>query len=136
MGIFHSSGKYLMNLDPDDEFSTSNDLQYLYDIIKKTKVDFISFAYLEKNETKIKCSKFNKVITQSKLFKSIFNSENNYVEDFVLWNKIVKKNLLIKAYGLFENKIYSKKWNYGEDTIWSILITILLLFIICVIVKL
>ena len=132
MGIFHSTGKYLMNLDPDDEFSTSNNLQNLYDIIKKTKVDFISFAYLEKNETKIKCSKFNKVITQPKLFKNIFNSENNYVEDYILWNKIVKKNLLIKAYKLFENKIYSKKWNYGEDTIWSILINKYAKSMICV----
>ena len=54
------------------------------------------------------------------------------MEDFVLWNKIVKKNLLIKAYGLFENKIYSKKWNYGEDTIWSILINKYAKSMICV----
>ena len=132
MGIFHSSGKYLMNLDPDDEFATIDDLQSLYDIIKKTKVDFISFAYLEKNQTKIKCSKLNKIIIQPELFKSIFNSKNNCVEDYLLWNKIIKKNLLTKAFKLFENKIYSKKWNYGEDTIWSILINKYAKSMICI----
>ena len=55
MGILHSSGKYLLNLDPDDELNNDNDLEYLYNITKKVKVDIISFAYLEKNENILKC---------------------------------------------------------------------------------
>ena len=122
MGIINSSGKYLMNLDPDDQLASDNDLKYLYKIIKKRKVDVITFAYLEKGKVTLKCSNFNKVLKQPKLFNSTFNQRNNYIIDYVLWNKLIKRNLLIKVYKFFKKKIYSNKWNYGEDTIWSLLI--------------
>ena len=122
MGIINSSGKYVMNLDPDDKISSKNNLEYLYEIIKKTRADIINFGYLEGKQAKLKCSNINQILTQPQLFNFAFNSENNYLIDFVLWNKLIKKNLIIKAYKFFKKYIYSKKWNYGEDTVWSILI--------------
>jgi glycosyltransferase involved in cell wall biosynthesis len=123
MGILHSSGKYLMNVDPDDELNNNNDLEYLYNIINSVKVDIISFGYLENNTIKLRCQNINKTIIQPKLFNYAFNSENNFINDFVLWNKLIKRSLLIKVFKIFKKRIYSNnKWNYGEDTIWSILL--------------
>ena len=46
MGILNSKGEYLMNLDPDDEFKGSDNLEYLYKMAKKSKIDFISFGFI------------------------------------------------------------------------------------------
>ena len=42
--------------------------------------------------------------------------------DDLIWNKFIKKSLFRKAYKLFEKKIYTERWNYHEDNIWSLLI--------------
>ena len=120
MGILNTTGEFLMNLDPDDLFQGEDDLEYLYNITKKLKVDIISFAYLQNNKYNLKCPNYNKIIRQPKLFESSFDIFNTVVDD-VLWNKLVKKKLMLKIYELFKQKIFSVKWNYGEDTIWSIL---------------
>ena len=46
MGILNSRGEYLMNLDPDDELKSSDNLQYLYNIANKLKIDVISFGFI------------------------------------------------------------------------------------------
>ena len=42
--------------------------------------------------------------------------------DYLIWNKLIKRNIFLKAYESFKNYIYYKKWNYHEDNIWSILV--------------
>ena len=121
MGILNTTGEFIMNVDPDDLIQGEEDLEYLYNITKKSKVDIISFGYMKFNNSILKCSNYNKVLRQPKLFKSSFDKFNNIIDD-VLWNKLIKKKLMLKIYELFKHKIYSLKWNYGEDTIWSILI--------------
>ena len=123
MGILNSKGEYLMNLDPDDELEGPDNLEFLYKRAKKSKVDLISFGVLFKinNAFVKKCSNYNKIYRQPELFKSIFNSMN-YLNDFLVWNKLVKRDLYLKAYEIFKEKIYKVKWNYHEDNIWSILV--------------
>ena len=94
MGIMNSSGEYLMNIDPDDILNGKNCLQKLYNIANLNNVEVITFSFYNKNKNHLKCSSRNKKIKQP----------------------------LLKVYMLFKNKIYNNKWNYGEDTIWSILI--------------
>ena len=84
-----------MNVDPDDILIGKNCLQKLYNIANLNNVEVITFSFLNKN---------------------------NKIADDVLWNKLVKKKLMLKVYMLYKKRIYNKKWNYGEDTIWSILI--------------
>ena len=112
-----------MNLDPDDEFEGKDNLEYLYKNTKKSKVDVVSFGTMFKsnNQFTIKCSNFGKIYRQPKIFESAFSSTNN-LNDFLIWNKLIKKELYLYAYELFKNEIYSKKWNYHDDNIWSILI--------------
>ena len=123
MGIINSKGEYLMNLDPDDEFQGPDNLEFLYNKAKKAKVDLISFATLFKcdEQIAIKCTNFHKIYRQPQIFESAFNSTNN-LKDFLIWNKLVKKEIYLQAYNIFKQKIYNEKWNYHEDNIWSILV--------------
>ena len=121
MGIINSKGEYLMNLDPDDELEGPDNLEYLYKIANNLKVDIIEFGferkYKEKSDKLIFCSNFNNIQFQPDIF--ISGNKNN---DNLIWNKLVKKELFVKAYFLFKEQIYNEKWNYGEDEIWSSLI--------------
>jgi glycosyltransferase involved in cell wall biosynthesis len=123
MGILKSKGEYLINLDPDDELNSSNNLEYLYNTAKKSKVDLICFSTLFKSDNylSIKCSNYHHILRQPKLFKSIFKS-NNHLNDYLIWNKLIKREIILKAFQFFKNRINSEKWNYHEDNIWSILI--------------
>ena len=56
---------------------------------------------------------------QPKLFYSIFD-RNNLITDYWIWNKLIKREIFLKAYQMFKDEIYNGKWNYFEDNIWSI----------------
>lgn len=122
MGIIHSSGEYLINLDPDDELKDNDSLEYLYNQIKISKVDIISFSvYNEKLDRIIKCKNDNIIQKQPKIFDSIFNKRKKIREYFIV-NKLIKKEIFLKAYEDFKSEIYNVKWNYFEDDIWNILV--------------
>ena len=122
MGILHSSGEYLMNVDSDDELEGEDNLEILYNYTIKKSIDIISFNVLNKKDNVyIKCKNQNEIQTQPKLFNSIF-LENNEIMEFMIWNKIIKKQIFLKAYEIFKKEIYNGKWNYFEDDIWSILV--------------
>ena len=122
MGILNSSGEYLINLDPDDELKDNDSLEYLYNQIKISKVDIISFSvYNEKLNRIIKCKNDNIIQKQPKIFDSIFNKRKRIREYFIV-NKLIKKEIFLKAYEDFKSEIYNVKWNYFEDDIWSILV--------------
>ena len=111
-----------MNLDPDDEYKGRNNLKFLYNTAKNLKVDFISFfiLYLPKRKKSEQFSDFNKIIKQPELYQSAFN--NDYLKDYYITNKFIKRELLEKVFKYFKNKINGEKWNYHEDNIWSILV--------------
>ena len=122
MGIFNSLGEYLMNLDPDDELNDSNSLEYLYNIAQKSQADIITFNIIQKKDNEIiKCKNNNRIFKQPEIFKSIFD-DKNLLKDYFITNKLIKKDLFIKASEFFKNSIYNGKWNFHEDNIWSILV--------------
>ena len=122
MGILNSIGEYLINLDPDDEFKDNECLEYLYNQAKNSNVDIISFDVLNKKNNKIfNCIKGDKIQHQKELFYSIFN-KFNIIEDYLITNKLIKREIFLKAYEDFKEEIYNGKWNYHEDVIWSILV--------------
>lgn len=123
MGILNSTGEYLLNLDPDDEFKENDNLEYLYKRTKNSKIDVISFAtfFKGRNRVMLKCRNYHHVQYQPELFSSAFNSSNR-LDDYLIWNKLIKKDIYLKAYEVFKEKVYSDKWNYHEDNIWSILV--------------
>ena len=123
MGILKSKGEYLINLDPDDEFKDSDNLEYLYNTAKKSNSDVVRYTIMPNSDSFpiIQCSNIHHILKQPELFKSIFGS-NNRLNDYYITNKFIKREILLKAYLSFKNKIHSEKWNYHEDNIWSILI--------------
>ena len=122
MGILHSSGEYLLNLDADDEINGEDTLEYLYNKILVSQVDIISFNVLDKKTNSlIKCFKKNKYLKQPELYLSIFGKDDLLIE-YVIWNKLIKREIFLKAYQDFKEKIYNGNWNYFEDDIWNILV--------------
>lgn len=123
MGIQNSRGEYIMNLDPDDELAGNDNLEYLYNKAKKNNVEVLSYSFLYKsnNSTVIKCSNFDKILIQPEIFESAFNS-NNILNDYLIWNKLIKRSLFIKVHRLFRQKNKTERWNFHEDNIWSLLI--------------
>ena len=131
MGILKSTGEYIINVDPDDFLNGNNALEYLYQVAKKFRVDVISFGFLDNYNYSLKCSNFKKILRQPKLLENAFGY-NNDINDYLLWNKLVKRKIMLKSYEYFKSNIFSEKWNYGEDTIWSILINKYAKSMICI----
>ena len=123
MGILNSTGEYLLNLDPDDELEGHNNLEQLYDMTQNSKIDVITFSTFFKSINRIilKCNNFHHIQYQPELFLSAFNASHR-LDDYLIWNKLIRKEVYLKAYEIFKDKIYGGKWNYHEDNIWSILI--------------
>jgi glycosyltransferase involved in cell wall biosynthesis len=131
MGILKTTGEYIIDVDPDDSLYENNVLEYLYKIANKFRVDVVSFGFIKNHKITFKCTNFDKILKQPKILENAF-TKNNYFQDFVLWNKLVKRKLMLKSYEYFKSNIYSDKWNYGEDTIWSVLINKYAKSMICV----
>ena len=123
MGILYSSGEYIMNLDSDDEIYDDECLEYLYNKNKYLNVDIISFSLVNKKNNNIyKCNFNNQIVRQPKLFNNIFKEKNNIIIDYLITNKLIKREVFLKAYEFLKNSIYNYKWNYFEDDIWNILV--------------
>ena len=123
MGILNSNGEYIMNLDPDDELAGEDNLEYLYNLTKIYHTDIITFEVFNKrkNRTISKCFKNLIIEHQPNVFISIFGKTNR-IKDYYIWNKLIKREIFLKAYEYLKNEIYNGKWNYFEDDIWNILV--------------
>ena len=111
MGITNSSGEYIMNLDPDDKLFRRDNLKSLYDYSKKLNLDYL--RYLQKRIARDR--------NDINFCKTMDTLQLN-TTDYYITNKFIKRNVIINAYNIFKNKIYSNKWNYHEDNIWSFLL--------------
>ena len=119
MGILNCSGEYVLDLDPDDMFSNKYNLEILYKNAKKNKTDLIIFKLKKIRTNKTKINHINIFIKKINLNNSITSKKN---DNKLITNKFIKREIILKAYMIFKNKIYGNKWNYHEDNIWSILI--------------
>jgi len=121
MGILNSSGEYLLNLDPDDMINGKDTLEFIYNKAKLDNIDIISFnVFDQKHKNIINCIKKNSIVRQPNLFLSIFSEHR--IRDYLIVNKLIKKEILLYAYEDFKDKIYNGKWNYFEDDVWNILV--------------
>lgn len=126
-GILNSKGEYIMELDADDELEGVDNLEYLYKKAYMSKVDIISFSFLfkVKNENNINkintkinlCSNFGRIVFQPEIFINA-----NEFKDYLIWNKLVKREIFIKAVKQYKKIICKEKVSYADDEIWSMLI--------------
>jgi hypothetical protein len=122
MGVLYSNGEYIMDLDPDDELFNETDLEYLYSNTNNSQIDIINFGLLTVSSNGAKnehlfCNLFNDILLQPKLFDKFVADP-----DFFITNKIIKKEIYLKAYEAYKGKIYGEKCNYADDEVWSGLI--------------
>ena len=109
-GIINSRGQYLMNLDPDDKLNSCFDLKILYNKAKSSNSDYL--LYLIKRVPRYK--------SESEAF-NIMNKFQLKNEDFLITNKLIKREILLKAYNYLYKDIYKYKWIYHDDNIWNVL---------------
>jgi len=119
MGILNCTGEYFMNLDPDDRLQGINNLEILYKVAKYKNSDMVIYL-LEKHQpwsgydagNKTRISEVNPDIS------SYITTKRKRRIDYLITNKLLKRELIFKAYEEMSNKIYSNKWNFHEDVAW------------------
>jgi len=119
MGVINSKGDYIMDLDPDDEILNDSDLEYLYSNTNNSHIDIINYGLITIYSNGVKkkhifCNLFNDTLFQPKLFDKYISDP-----DFFITNKMVKKEVYLKAYEAYKDKIYGEKCNYADDEVWS-----------------
>ena len=111
MGIINSTGDYLMNLDADDKLTNDNSLKLIYNRIKPINDGYLRYLInripAKKNETFI---------------FDILNKNQLNFEDFLISNKLIAKDIYLKAYSFLEARIFGNKWIVHDDNIWNLLI--------------
>lgn len=115
-GALNASGKYLMFLDPDDEFEL-NACEILYKEIEKISVDLIYFnGYIIRNKNKQEISRISQDfnIYTAKEFKQDFIKNKL---QWMLWLKIYNKEKYLKALFLIDDICKDYKTNLTEDVV-------------------
>ena len=137
-GVLSSNGEYILYVDPDDAILNPNLFQKIYEFNNKYNLDIIEFVVYYEEEGKHNLfipedhrlnhlHQFSeKIIYQPKLSNLLFFEPRGNYSDIIcrpIWNKIIKKKILLKSINFIGNDIYKNKYfNFAEDTIINILI--------------
>lgn len=134
----NANGKYILFLDPDDIILNQNLLKYLYIYNSYYNLDIIEFLVYHKEENKnfIYYPKNNNlnhnhnyknnIIYQPDLSDIIFfapnTKKNKYINCRTIWNKIYRKELILKSIEYIGEEYYfNKNLIYADDTILNII---------------
>ena len=119
-GINKARGKYILSFDQDDLYVNKNLFNILLNIAEENDLDILNFefSYLKnKNvylQTKFKKPIYNKIINNSEL-RNIKNVLTRQDYSFFTWDKLIKRNVYIKALNLMKNEYLKVYMNQGED---------------------
>ena len=133
--ILASKGKYIMLMDSDDMLINPNILEYLFNYNLKYNLDLIEFtviSFLENTNSLIYIEKyhhfhyFSKTIISKPQLDDIQFNPNSINKDFnvgcrIIWNKIFKKDILIKSIQYIGKEYYKKFFITAEDTILNLM---------------
>ena len=113
MGILNSTGEYILNLDADDKLYSNDALEFLYNRAKNSNLDVVLFSRIilypnGENNIDIRFKIFDRIIYQPELYEITFNKYNQ-LRDYLIWNKLTKKEVLLKAYKFLEKRIFGEK---------------------------
>jgi glycosyltransferase EpsH len=133
--ILASKGKYLMLMDSDDILINPNILEYLFNYNLKYNLDLIEFtviSFLENTNSLIYIEKyhhfhyFSKAIISKPQLDDILFNPNKINKAFnvgcrIIWNKIIKKDKLIKSIQYIGKEYYNRFFITAEDTILNLM---------------
>ena len=113
MGILNSTGEYIMNLDADDKLINDNSLNLLYHFVKSSKSDFARFLIKRIPSNYSERKEYN-----------ILNKIQLELDDLLITNKIISKQIFLKSFSFLKERIFKNKWIIHDDNIWNILVNI------------
>ena len=134
--ILASKGKYLMLIDSDDMLINPNILKDLFNYNLKYNLDLIEFTvicFFEKTNSLTYIENYyhfhnssKTVILQPHLDDIQFNYNKIIKNNFnigcrVIWNKIIKKKILVKSIQYIGKEYYNKFFITAEDTILNLM---------------
>ena len=133
--ILASKGKYLILMDSDDILINPNILEHLFyynlkynlDLIEFTVISFIEkLTYLTSKRDYYHFHNFSKVIISQPQLDDIQFNPNSInkafnVECRIIWNKIIKRDILIKSIQYIGKEYYKKFFITAEDTILNLM---------------
>jgi glycosyltransferase involved in cell wall biosynthesis len=133
--ILTSKGKYIILMDSDDMLINPNILEDLFNYNLKYNLDLIEFAvipFFEQNKSLTYIEKYyhfhffsKATITQPQLDDILF-IPNRINKDFnvgcrIIWNKKIKKEILIKSIQYIGKVYYKKFFITAEDTLLNLM---------------
>ena len=132
--ILASKGKFIILMDPDDMLLNPNLLKKLYNYNLKYNLDIIEFTvfcYEEKNfHLSLKLFKYHYhflegIIYQPQLsdifFLNPFNKNYSYVQCRNIWNKSIRREVLLNTIKYIGKNYYRKYFITAEDTIINLM---------------
>ena len=130
--ILKAQGKYILLMDPDDIILNQNLFRELFNYNIKYQLDIIEFSVFHQNEKKNliylpNINEFNhfhnfkkNILYQTELSNIMFYKPNskNFSENIcrTIWNKLYKKNILIKTINYIEKDFHNKFLVAADDT--------------------
>jgi glycosyltransferase involved in cell wall biosynthesis len=138
-GALNSKSEYILFLDPDDMIFNPFLFEKIYKCYLNYNLDIIEYTvfYLRENEGKVYYSTnpmtshyhnyFKKIIYQPELSNIIYYKPNSKIYSSItcrtLWNKIFKRNLVLKSIKYIGNSYYNKYYIVVvEDTLFNIIL--------------
>jgi glycosyltransferase involved in cell wall biosynthesis len=123
MGIINSTGEYVINLDPDDQFEGIHNLEILYKLAKNEGADIILYLLQKHQPTEVYRPNISEIYKEiDPNISSYKSTEKKRRVDYLITNKFSKREVLVKAYKVFAPRIHSHRWNFHEDNIWCYII--------------
>ena len=133
--ILASKGKYLILMDSDDILINPNILKNLFNYNLKYNLDLIEFTVISFIENLSDLTyirnyyhfhNFSKVIISQPQLDDILFNPNSINKAFnlecrIIWNKIIKRDILIKSIHYIGKEFYKKFFITAEDTILNLM---------------
>ena len=134
-GILASRGKYILLMDPDDMLLNPKLLEELYNYNFKYNLDIIEFTvicYVEKNDNFKIIKRYyhnhnftKKIIYQPELSDIFFYNSYTYnyskVNCRVIWNKIIRRKVLLNSIYYIGKNYYNTFFITAEDTLINLI---------------
>jgi len=127
-GYLYSNGKYIIFFDISDFYEDNYVLEDIYNLMEKFNLDSLKMifrvikSYDNINYSEIKFHVYNNakivygVDNIIKLNEKVFDGWGN------IWNRIIKKNILLKSLNLINDKVLNVYQNRAEDVYYNLII--------------
>ena len=135
--ILNSKSKYIILMDPDDIYLNENLFQNLYNYNRNKNLDIIEFSvlrqiegknkiYLPDNDFETHYHKFSRdIIYQPELSNILYflpkTKEYSHTICRNIWNKMIRKNILIQSSNYIGKKYYNEYIITADDIILNII---------------